>query len=317
MDGRIVVFGSLNMDLVIRVPHLPRPGETVAGSDVVPGAGGKGANQALAARRLGAGVALIGMVGSDEYGAELRDGLAGHGVDVSGVFVTADAATGVAHIVVGPDGENMITLSPGANARVAPSDLRAPLTGADALLLQLEVPVEASCAAADAARAAGVPVVLNAAPLPQHPDGHLADLLRRVDVLIVNETEAAGLAPGAASPASALLRLGAAEVVVTLGARGAVAAGPHGVTHVPAFAVDAVDTVGAGDAFCAEFTLARTSGGADLVTATRRACAAGALAASRPGAQTSLPTRAEVDRLAGSVAAPTAHDEKEVSDGAA
>ncbi|MFC0505752.1 ribokinase [Micromonospora costi] len=298
--GKIIVLGSLNMDLSIRVPRLPRPGETIAGTDVVRGAGGKGANQALAARRLGAQVALVGMVGADQFGAELRDGLAAGGVDVSGVGVTADGPTGVALIVVGPDGDNMITISPGANAKVVARDLRARLEGAHALLLQLEVPIAACRAAADAARSAGVSVVLNAAPLPERPGADLTELIRRSDVLVVNETEAAGLVPGRADPtdaAVALRDLGVPEVVVTIGEHGAIAVGANDVTHVPAFPVDAVDAVGAGDAFCAEFALARTAGGADLRTATRRACAAGALAAARPGAQTSLPRRDEVDRL--------------------
>ncbi|MCW3819046.1 ribokinase [Micromonospora sp. DR5-3] len=311
-SGRIVVVGSLNMDLSIRVPRLPSPGETVAGTELVRGAGGKGANQALAARRLGAHVALVGMVGADQFGAELRDSLSGDGVDVSGVMVTADAATGVALIVVGPDGENMITISPGANAKLATPKLHALLDGAQALLLQLEIPIDACRAAADAARSSGVPVVLNAAPLPQHPSPDLAELIRRSDVLVVNETEAAGLAPdatNATSAASALRNLGVAEVVVTLGGNGAIAASPTGITHVPAFPVDAVDTVGAGDAFCAEFALARTASGTDLRTATRRACAAGALAASRRGAQAALPYRDEVDRL---FDAPT-HDDPEVT----
>ena len=201
-SGKIVVLGSLNMDLSIRVPRLPRPGETVAGTELVRGAGGKGANQALAARRLGAQVALVGMVGADQFGAELRDSLAAGGVDVSGVAVAADAVTGVALIVVGPDGDNMITISPGANAKLTAPDLRAPLDGAHALLLQLEIPIDACRAAADAARSGGVPVVLNAAPLPDHPGADLAELIRRSDVLVVNETEAAGLAPGATSATS-------------------------------------------------------------------------------------------------------------------
>lgn len=310
--GKIVVLGSLNMDLSIRVPRLPRPGETVAGTEMVRGTGGKGANQALAARRLGAQVALVGMVGADQFGAELREDLVAGGVDVSGVAVASEVATGVALIVVDPEGENMITISPGANATLTAPDLRAQLDGAHALLLQLEVPVDACRAAADAARAAGVPVVLNAAPLPDHPGDDLAELIRGSDVLVVNETEAAGLAPGAASTndAARILRdLGIPEVVVTLGEHGAIAADRAGLTHVPAFPVDAVDAVGAGDAFCAEFSLARTAGGADLVTATRRACAAGGLAASRPGAAASLPRRDEVDRLFG---AP-AYDSAEVT----
>jgi ribokinase len=301
----IVVVGSLNLDLAVRVPHLPRPGETLLGDDFERRPGGKGANQAVAAARLGARARLVGLVGSDLFGADLHGHLAAERVDVDNVGRTEEAPTGVAMIVVAPDGENMITLAPGANDRLGPQELAALpglLEDADALLLQLEVPVPAALAAARMARAANVAVVVNAAPLPAPVSQDLLDLIALADVLVVNETETAGLTGIDAvsdyeAAARALLALGPDAAVITLGRRGAVAADGTGVNKVPAFRVEAVDAVGAGDAFCAELAIARDGGALDLATATRRACAAGALAATRIGTQSALPRRAEVDRL--------------------
>lgn len=313
----VVVVGSLNMDLRVRVPRLPRPGETVPGGDLERGAGGKGANQAVAARRLGVRTAMVGRVGDDEFGAQLSAALAEAGVDVAGVS-TVPGPTGTALILVDPAGENIITSSPGANARLRPDGLAAlagQLDTAGVLLLQLEVPIETSTAAARLARAAGVPVVLNAAPLPTTVDERLRGLIGLADLLVVNETEAAGLVgaattePVEADPHAyvlALRRLGPTEVVVTLGAEGAVLAGVGGGTrHVPAFRIEVADAVGAGDAFCAELAVARVTGVRALEIAVRRACAAGALAATRPGAQHALPGRAEVDALLAAPAART------------
>ncbi|MFD3515029.1 ribokinase [Streptomyces sp. NPDC058657] len=302
---RLVVVGSLNMDLSVTVPRLPRPGETVCGADVVRGAGGKGANQAVAAARLGAEVRMIGLLGDDALGGELRERLAQEGVDDGGVAQLPGVASGLALIVVQQDGENTITLSPGANHHLDVPALDT-LTGgivagpADTLLLQLEVPLPTVTAAARAARGSGALTVLNAAPLPPSARPDLDDLLRCVDVLVVNETEAAGLLAPAhgdwAAHATALRALGPGTVVVTLGADGAVAAGPEGACTERGFAVDAVDTVGAGDAFCAQLALS-LGAGTPLPDAVRRACAAGALATTRPGAQSSLPSATEVDAL--------------------
>ncbi|MFI5806959.1 ribokinase [Streptomyces sp. NPDC051561] len=302
---RLVVVGSLNMDLSVTVPRLPQPGETVSGADVVRGAGGKGANQAVAAARLGAEVRMIGLLGDDALGGELRERLALEGVDSGGVAQLPGVASGLALIVVQQDGENTITLSPGANHHLDVPALDN-LTGgtvaspADTLLLQLEVPLPTVLAAARAARGAGALTVLNAAPLPQSPREVLAELLGAVDVLVVNETEAAGLLPAAhaewAEQARALRGLGPDTVVITLGAEGAVAAGPQGACAESGFSVRAVDAVGAGDAFCAQLALS-LGGGTPLPEAVRRACAAGALATTRPGAQSSLPSAAEVDAL--------------------
>ncbi|MDJ0466405.1 ribokinase [Streptomyces sp. H27-C3] len=304
---RLVVVGSLNMDLSVTVPRLPQPGETVSGSDVVRGAGGKGANQAVAAARLGAEVRMVGLLGDDTLGSELRERLAVEGVDDGGVAQLPGVASGLALIVVQQGGENTITLSPGANRHLDVPALDT-LTGGtvahhgDTLLLQLEVPLPTVLAAARAARAAGALTVLNAAPLPVSPHEALGELLGAVDVLVVNETEAAGLLPHAradwAEHAEALRALGPDTVVITLGAEGAVAAGPPGACAESGFSVRAVDAVGAGDAFCAQLALSLGSG-TPLPEAVRRACAAGALATTRPGAQSSLPTTAEVDALLG------------------
>lgn len=311
MNERLVVVGSLNMDLSVTVSRLPRPGETVSGADVVRGPGGKGGNQAVAAARLGARVRMVGLLGDDAHGAELRAALASEGIDDRAVGTLPDTASGLALIVVERNGENTITLSPGANHRLDEATLRT-LTGgtvanrADTVLLQLEVPLPTVLAAARQARAAGALTVLNAAPLPG-PGPLPAELLRAVDVLIVNETEAAGLLDAPDGPdagpdeewsarAERLRLLGPATAVITLGAAGAVAADAHGRLTEPGFPADAVDTVGAGDAFCAQLAIALGLG-RPLAEAVRRACAAGALAATRRGAQDALPTRSEVDAL--------------------
>ncbi|MGW4650121.1 ribokinase [Kitasatospora sp. NPDC004289] len=316
MPAKLVVVGSVNVDLAVRVPHLPRPGETVTGGGLEESAGGKGANQAVAAARLGATTVLIARVGDDAFGRRAREGLAAAGVGVAAVTAAA-TATGTALIVIDPEGENTITVSPGANAELDPESVEAEaeagrLAGAGAMLLQLEVPVATCLTAAGLAKAAGVPVVLNAAPLPGVIGAELSELIAMADVLVVNEVEAADLLGGGGGldllelPA-ALGRLGPAEVVVTLGARGVVHTGPDGGgAHVPAFAVAAVDAVGAGDAFCAALAVARAEGVAGLGEAVRRACAVGALATTGRGAQAAMPTRAELDAfLAGQGGAPS------------
>ncbi len=301
--GRIVVVGSANVDLSVTVDRLPRPGETVLGGELIRGTGGKGANQAIAARRSGAQVCFVGAVGRDDLGEELVQVLGSEGIDVSLVART-EAATGTALIVVDAHGQNMITVSPGANATVgmpAVTRLADVLPGAAALLLQLEIPVRTALAAAQAAHAVGVPVVLNAAPLPAPDDPDLDALLCIVDLLVVNETEAAGLTglvdaePSAA--AALLLASVSGDIAITLGERGAFAAATAMMTTVPAFPVDAVDAVGAGDAFCGELVVARYHRGLGFAAAVRRACAAGALSTSRRGVRHALPTQAEVDAL--------------------
>ncbi|MFI0480081.1 ribokinase [Actinomadura sp. 9N215] len=310
---RLLVVGSVNMDLAVGVPRLPGRGETVLGGDAARSPGGKGANQAVAARRLGAAVRMAGRVGDDVFGAEARAAVAAEGIDVTGVRVAAGALTGLAMIMVRPDGENAIAVAPGANATLGPDDAAAAAGGGEesALLLQLEIPVAACAAAAAEARRHAMPVVLNAAPAPRVVDTATARLLRLVDVLVVNEIEAAALQPAPdgsngsrerdrerdwTSVAAALRRLGPRQVVVTLGADGAAGADDHGTFRVAPFRVAAVDAVGAGDAFCAALTVA-VAEGLPLRDAARRACAAGALAVTRRGALRSLPTRSDVDAL--------------------
>ena len=269
---RIAVVGSINLDLVARCERLPRPGETLTDATFERVPGGKGANQALAAARLGAEVAIAGAVGDDPFAAEALALLAAGGVDLGGV-AEVDAATGVALIVVGADGENQIVVAPGANALARTGDV----SGADAVLCQLEIPVETVAEAAAHARF----LCLNAAPARALP----AELLERVDLLVVNRYEL-----------EAIGRFGGLTAL-TLGAEGAILLeGGEEVARAEPPAVDAVDGTAAGDAFTACLLVSLLEG-RDRDESLRRACAAGAIAASRPGAQPSLPTADEVDAI--------------------
>ena len=295
----ILVVGSLNMDLVVRVPRHPQPGETLLGSAYETHPGGKGANQAVAAARAGGRVMMIGRVGQDAFGQKLRQGLEYDGVDASAVLAVA-APTGVAFIAVDTAGQNSIIVSPGANATLAASDLAATqFAGAKVVLLQLETPLESVLAAARLGRAAGATVILNLAPA----QALSAAQLRDIDLLLVNESEAAALleaseAEVTAQPEAAAAKLLAfvPQVVVTLGARGAVWAESEQVGFQTAFIVRAVDTTAAGDAFAGALAVA-LSGGEKLAQAVRFAAAAGALAVTKAGAQPSLPSRAEIAAL--------------------
>lgn len=298
--ARITVVGSLNMDLVIRTPRLPLPGETVTGRAFTTAPGGKGANQAVAAARLGAHVDLIGRVGADGFGRTLREACAAAGVDTPHVWNDAAAATGVAVIQVDDPGQNTIVVAAGANARVTPADVdaaSAALASADALMVQLEVPLAAVDHALHIARAAHVLTILNPAPAQRLSP----QLLALADVVIPNESEAAlltGIAvddwSSAESAARALNQSGAPTVIITLGARGALALENNRAIQVPPFTVQTVDATAAGDAFVAAFAVAY-AGGKHLELALREASAAGALAAMKLGAQPSLPTRLELD----------------------
>ena len=303
---QVAVVGSANLDLVVEVATIPVPGETVLGGDLRRIPGGKGANQAVAAARLGRRVAMIGRVGDDDAGTTLREALASAGVDTASLRTTPGTPSGTALIAVGADGDNAIVVSPGANGRVSSDDVAsaAPLLGAAAVvLLQLEVPLEAVAAAVRHARGT---VVLNPAPAPAAMLP--AELLDGVDVIVPNQTELAtmaghaGLSPiGDVDPetAVALARgLPVAAAVVTLGAAGAMVVTPTDATHVPAPAVVPVDTTAAGDAFCGALADALV-GGADLVGAARWAVRVGAAATLRHGAQPSLPTRADIEHLLG------------------
>ncbi|MEI6778014.1 MAG: ribokinase [Chloroflexales bacterium] len=296
----IIVVGSLNMDLVVRSPRLPRPGETLSGGPFATYPGGKGANQAVAAARLGARTTMIGRVGTDGFGEMLRISAEVDQVDVTHVLPTPGMSTGVALITVEVGGQNTIVIAPGANAALTPEDVDAvaPLiAAARVLLLQLEVPLPVVIRAAAIAHAAGATVILNPAPAPikRLP----RELLAHVDYLVPNETEAAVfLDESGGVPPEVLARAvsavcGVPNVIITLGAGGVAMFGPSGVTILPAFQVQAVDTTAAGDAFVGGFAVA-LSEGLSPTEALRWGCAAGALAATRPGAQSSLPMRDEV-----------------------
>ena len=281
----VCVVGSINLDLVARTPRLPRPGETVLGDAFAEHAGGKGLNQAVAAARAGARTTLCGTVGDDEAGRRLREIAVQAGVSDEHVAVAAGTATGRALIAVSP-GENLIVVAPGANSLLGPAAAAAAVAGARVVLAQLEVPVAALIAAFEAAHAHGATTILNPAPA----ESATPALLALCDVIVPNEHEAEHLG-GAAT----IRRHGAREVVVTMGARGSVHTGPDGRTHViPPFAVDAVDTTAAGDAFCGALAAALALGHT-TAEALRFASAAGALAVTRPGAVPSIPLRARVE----------------------
>jgi len=302
MAAHITVVGSLNMDLVARAPRIPQPGETIIGSDFHTVPGGKGANQAVAAARLGAQVSMVGRVGRDAFAESLLNNLAAAGVDHTFVVHDPQAATGVALIAVDDAGQNSIIVASGANVRLSPADVagaKAAIAGADALLLQLESPLETVTRAAEVARAHGVTVILNPAPARPLP----AALLSLVDVLIPNESETAlltGLPVGdpaeAEAAAAALRELGVGTVILTLGERGALLAREDGAEYFPAFEVTPVDTTAAGDAFVGGFAVALAEG-RSLAEAVQWGNGAGALATTRLGAQPSLPTRQELERL--------------------
>jgi ribokinase len=297
----IFVAGSANLDFVVRAAHIPAPGETVLGRVFKTYPGGKGANQAVASARAGAvPTHMLLALGNDAYAAPLEASLRGAGVH-SHIVRVPDQATGIAFICVSDDAENAITVAPGANLALRASDLPA-LNGFSHLLLQLETPVPAITAYARAARAQGVKVVLNAAPAQQLD----ADLLALIDVLIVNQGELAVVAQHQGSIADCLARIAVPCVVVTLGAHGCCARSEGHVVLQPAFAVRSIDTTGAGDTFCGVL-VAALSQGCDLHQALQQASAAGALACTRAGAQSSIPTHTELaDFLAAQPAAAPA-----------
>jgi ribokinase len=296
----ILVIGSLNADLVVRAERFPAPGETIRGGDLATIPGGKGANQAVAAARLGSRVAMIGRVGADAFGATLIQNLERNGVEAAGVVRDDSAATGTAIIVVDAHGQNSIVLSPGANGRLTPADLpQASLGGARLLLLQLEIPLETVVHAARLAGEKGLRVLLNPAPARDLPD----ELLAAADFLLPNETELALLSKrpvadiaSAESAARNLIGRGARTVIVTLGAQGALVVDKDKAAHVPPYPVQVVDTTAAGDAFIGGFGAALLRGNS-LEDAVQYACACGALAVTRFGAQPSLPAKEEVTKF--------------------
>jgi ribokinase len=298
----IVVVGSLNMDLVVSVDRMPQPGETVPGRDFRTIPGGKGANQAAAAALLGKDVAMVGRVGDDAFGPQLVDNLKRQGVNTAHVQLDKGAATGTAMITVDEMGQNSIVISAGANGRVAREDidrLDGLLSQAKYLLLQFEIPLDTVQYAMERAHSHGVPVVVNPAPARVVSPAFLS----QVDYLIPNESEASLLSGvqvrdlGSAEEAARRLRhSGVPVVMLTLGENGALLASEDKVCHVPAHRVQAVDTTAAGDALIGGLAAALVSG-YSLEEATRYATCAGTLAVTRFGAQTSLPSAAEVEAL--------------------
>jgi ribokinase len=297
----IAVLGSLNMDLVVRVPRVPDAGETLHAHSFMNNPGGKGANQAVACARQGARVAMVGRVGDDDFGMALKASLSGDGVNVAHV-ATAATSTGVALIMVDDRAQNRISLIAGANAFVGTEDtqrLQQDLATAKLLLLQLEVPLEAVSDAAALARAAGVTVVLNPAPARQLPDS----LLQRVNILVLNETEAGMLSDmavkdsgSAARAAEALRRRGPAHVILTMGGDGVVVCDASGCRHFDALKVNAVDTTAAGDTFIGALCAALARGEA-VDAGIALGIQAAAVCVTRVGAQASIPHRRELSAL--------------------
>jgi len=284
------VVGSINMDLVVRVSRLPRPGDTVLGDRLHTIPGGKGANQAVASARLGARVRMIGRVGADAFGVDLVAGLGEDGVDTSGVAIDASEPTGAALIVVDRDGQNTITVAPGANSTVGDAEvmrLRQGLGPGDVVVLQLEIPLPAVLAAIEAAHEAGAFVILNAAPSAALAGRRMPN----VDLLIVNEGEAAELGGQG-------LRESVGALAVTLGAAGSIVFEKDRETRIEPQRVDAVDGTAAGDALvgAAAYSLARGSSVADAI---RLGSAAGAAAVTKMGARPSLPWPDDLKRLFG------------------
>ena len=300
---RVLVVGSANVDFTVAASRLPAVGETVSGGTLLVNHGGKGANQAVAARRLGAEVRLVACVGDDASGRGIRAALQAEGIGVDGMMVTADAATGTALIVVDGQGRNQIVVAPGANWRLSVEHVRAradDFAWAQVVMCQLETPLDTLAWALAEARRRGLVTVLNPAPVRE---GIADNVWRLVDYLTPNEGEAERLsgvavrdAGSAAAAGRALRGRGVGAVIVTLGSQGSLACTARDDIRVPAFPVEAVDTTAAGDAFNGALGAA-LAGRDPLPDALRFASAAAALACTRRGAQPSLPTRAEVDRF--------------------
>jgi ribokinase len=296
----VVVVGSSNTDMILRVAHVPRPGETLLGGLFSTAAGGKGANQAVAAARAGGNVTFVARLGLDSFGDEALEGFKREGIMLSHVTRDPSQPSGVALIFVGADGENSIGVAGGANQRLSPRDVgaaRKVIAGARVLLLQLETPLETVRAAADIGSRAGIEVILNPAPAQSLPDA----LLRKITLLTPNETEASMLTgisvsdvSSATRAARALQLRGARNVIVTLGANGALVASGRDARWVPGFKVKAVDTTAAGDVFNGALAV-RLAEGSPIMEAVRFAHAAAAISVTRAGAQPSIPTRREID----------------------
>ncbi len=299
-NAKLAVLGSINADHILNLTHFPRPGETVIGKQYQIAFGGKGANQAVAAGRAGADITFIACVGADDIGERIRQQLQQDRIDTAPVETVADEATGVAMIFVNGEGENNIGIYSGANAALTPACVdrhQQVIAQAEALLMQLESPLESVFAAAKIARANATQVILNPAPAT-----HLSDeLLALIDIITPNETEAeilTGIAvksdEDAARAAQALHDKGIHTVLITLGRRGVWLSEQGKGVRIPGFSVQAIDTIAAGDTFNGAFITARMEGVA-MHDAVRFAHAAAAIAVTRPGAQPSVPWRTEID----------------------
>jgi ribokinase len=298
----ITVIGSSNTDLVAKTPKLPAPGETVLGSEFIIAPGGKGANQAVAIARLGGDVTFIAKLGTDDFGDQALQNFRMDGINTNFVFRDGEASSGVALIFVDDDGENMIIAVQGANARLSPADIdraRPAVENADAVVLQLETPIETVEHAVAVAFENSVQVILNPAPGMKLE----ARLIEKIDCLTPNETEAEILTgikvtgdDTAVKAGRSLLELGASSVVVTMGKRGAMLVTAEKNSLIPAFQVNPVDATAAGDAFTGGLAYAR-AGGRDLEDAIKFANAVAALAVTKMGAQPSMPAREDVERF--------------------
>ena len=308
--GRVVVLGASLSDMNLRLDRLPRPGETRLGSSFFRAFGGKGANQAVAAARAGASVVFLSAFGDDDAGRAMVDQYRAEGLDLDHAWIGAGEASGVALILVGDDGENLIGVAMGPNAHLDPAYIDAlpdaVFAGPGVFLASLEVPLATVIRGIERAKYGGMTVVLNPAPAPADLAGH--PILARIDVLTPNQTEAAILAelphddsnpdspPDPEALVDGLLLHGAEGIVLTVGGAGCLVADRQRRQVVPAFPAEAVDTVGAGDAFNAALAVALAEG-MTLRDAARRASAAASIAVTRPGAQGALPTRAEIDQI--------------------
>lgn len=302
MGKKIVVVGSSNTDMIIKVPHVPVPGETIIGGKFSIAAGGKGANQAVAAARAGGDVTFIARIGDDMFGQQAKDGFVKDNINVDHVLSDKDAPSGVALIFVGEDGQNSIAVASGANANLSPSDVQAAsdaISTSDILIMQLETPLETVQKAASIASDNGVKVILNPAPAQALSD----NILRNISILTPNESESELLTgikveteKDAAAAADALMAKGIETVIITMGPKGAFVATADSKELVSGFSVKAVDATAAGDVFNGTLAVAIAEG-KPLKKAVSFANAAAALSVTKLGAQPSAPTREEIDKF--------------------